>query len=86
MLLPGRPGVLPLLALLESGRQATLLYLGETAPAVTGLAVRLHGAVSSRGAVLDVAAERSAARFAVTSGGQTAAAGTVTLLSAAARG
>ncbi|MGX1274406.1 hypothetical protein [Streptomyces phaeoluteigriseus] len=86
VLLPGRPDVLPLLALLESGRQATLLYRGETAPAVTGLAVRLHGPVSSRGAVLDVAAERRAARFAVTSGGQTAATGTVTLLSAAARG
>ncbi|MFJ4692410.1 hypothetical protein [Streptomyces sp. NPDC088766] len=86
VLLPGRPDVLPLLAVLESGRQATLLYRGATAAAVVGLAVRLHGPVASRGAVVDVAAERGAARFVVTSGGQCAATGTVTLLTAGARG
>ncbi|MEV6612944.1 hypothetical protein AB0N31_03445 [Streptomyces sp. NPDC051051] len=86
VLLPGRPDVLPLLAVLEAGRQAALLYRGVTAAAVVGLAVRLHGPVPSRGAVVDVAAERGAAQFVVASGGQCAATGTVTLLTTGARG
>ncbi|MGV9557724.1 hypothetical protein [Streptomyces sp. NPDC003401] len=81
VLLPGRPDVLPPLAVLEAGRQATLLHRGATAEAVVGLAVRLHGPVPSRGTAIDVAAAaRGPAQFVMTADGQCVATGTVTLL------
>ncbi|MFH8394447.1 hypothetical protein [Streptomyces sp. NPDC018036] len=80
VLLPGRPALLPALAVMEAGRQATLLYRGALPSAVAGIAVRLDAPVPSRGAVVEVAAEGGASRFLVKAGEQIAAMGTVTLL------
>ncbi|MFE4703358.1 hypothetical protein ACFRIC_40515 [Streptomyces sp. NPDC056738] len=80
VLLPGRPALLPALAVMEAGRQATLLSQGVLPSAVVGIAVRLDAPVPSRGAVVEVAAEDCASRFVVKVGEQTPAAGTVTLL------
>ncbi|MET9901743.1 hypothetical protein [Streptomyces sp. NPDC006446] len=80
VLLPGRPALLPALAVMEAGRQATLLYRGALPSAVAGIAVRLDAPVPSRGAVVEVTAEGGASRFLVRAGEQAAALGTVTLL------
>ncbi|MFD5517236.1 hypothetical protein [Streptomyces sp. NPDC127066] len=80
VLLPGRPALLPALAVMEAGRQATLLYRGALPSAVAGMAVRLDGSVPSRGAAVEVAAEGGASRFLVKAGEEIAAMGTVTLL------
>ncbi|MGW2787806.1 hypothetical protein ACWC3X_42650 [Streptomyces populi] len=80
VLLPGRPALLPALAVMEAGRQATLLYRGALPSAVVGIAVRLDAPVPSRGAVVEVTAEGGASRFLVKAGEQIAAMGTVTLL------
>lgn len=79
ILLPGRPSELPLPAVLEAGRQATLLYQGRPPSAVVGLAARITGPVPCRGAVIDVVPEGNGARFLVTAEGRGVAAGTVTL-------
>ncbi|MGW6318901.1 hypothetical protein [Streptomyces sp. NPDC055099] len=80
VLLPGRPTRLPLLAVLEAGRQATLLDSGMTAAAVTGLRMEFHAPVPLRGAGIEVAREAGGTRVLVTAAGRTAAKGTVTLL------
>ncbi|MGW1963629.1 hypothetical protein ACWCPD_25775 [Streptomyces sp. NPDC001935] len=82
VLLPGRPALLPALAVLEAGRQATLLYRGALPSAVVGMAVRVDAPVPSRGAVVEVVAEGGASRFVVKSGERIAAVGTVSLLQA----
>ncbi|MEU8792761.1 hypothetical protein [Streptomyces sp. NPDC048643] len=79
VLLHGNPRELPLHAVLEAGRQATLLYQGRPASAVVGLAAQLRGPVPCRGAVIDVAPEENGARFLVTAEGRDVASGTVTL-------
>lgn len=79
VLLPGRPALLPALAVMEAGRQATLLYRGALPSAVAGIAVRLDAPVPSRGAVVEVVAEGGASRFLVKAGEQIAARGTVTV-------
>ncbi|MEV0529674.1 hypothetical protein AB0I66_40280 [Streptomyces sp. NPDC050439] len=80
VLLPGRPTRLPVLAVLEAGRQATLLNSGMTAAAVTGLRMQLHGPVPLRGAEIDVATETGGTRVLVTAAGHIAATGTFTLV------
>ncbi|MGW5731561.1 MULTISPECIES: hypothetical protein [Streptomyces] len=80
VLLPGRPAWLPAAAVLEAGRQATLLHSGMTAGAVTGLGVRLLAPVPARGAVVEVATEPGGSRFLVTAAGRVVATGTVALL------
>ncbi|MFG2310427.1 hypothetical protein ACGFS9_17410 [Streptomyces sp. NPDC048566] len=79
VLLPGGPAELPLHAVLEAGRQATLLYQGRPPSAVVGLAVRSAGAVPGRGAAVDVVPEENGARFVVLDAGRAVASGTVTL-------
>ncbi|MEV6196298.1 hypothetical protein AB0M19_28320 [Streptomyces sp. NPDC051920] len=80
VLLPGRPAQLPALALMEAGRQATLLYRGALPSAVVGIGVRIDAPVPSRGAAVEVAADGCASRFVVRTDEGTAATGTVTLL------
>ncbi|MFF2365373.1 hypothetical protein ACFVU0_22135 [Streptomyces sp. NPDC058122] len=80
VLLPGRPARLPALAVLEAGRQATLLYRGALPSAVAGLAVRIDAPVPILGAAVEVTAEGCASRFVVKTGERTVATGTVTLL------
>ncbi|MDI3417635.1 hypothetical protein [Streptomyces luteolus] len=80
VLLPGRPDFLPAPAVLEAGRQATLLHAGRTADAVVGLSVDLRGPVPSRGAAIEVDAESGGARFLVTAAGRAVATGSVMLL------
>ncbi|MGY6022540.1 AfsA-related hotdog domain-containing protein [Streptomyces spinosirectus] len=80
VLLPGRPSLLPALAVLEAGRQAVLLSCGMTSGAVVGLRTELRSPVPDRGAAVDVAADRLGARYAVTVAGSVVATGTVILL------
>ncbi|MEV6758568.1 hypothetical protein [Streptomyces sp. NPDC051214] len=80
VLLPGRPTTLPVLAVLEAGRQATLLNSGMTAAAVTGLRMQVHAPVPLRGAEIDVATETGGTRVLVSVAGRIAATGTVTLV------
>ncbi|MFD5625787.1 hypothetical protein [Streptomyces sp. NPDC127072] len=80
VLLPGRPSVLPALAVLEAGRQAALLNSGTTAAAVVGLSVDLRSLTPARGARLEPAPEHGGFRFLVLAAGRVTATGTVTLL------
>ncbi|MFI6654788.1 AfsA-related hotdog domain-containing protein [Streptomyces sp. NPDC050523] len=80
VLLPGRPRLLPALAVLEAGRQAVLLSSGLTAGAVVGLHTELRSAVPDKGAAVDVAADHTGARYIVTADGRVAATGSVSLL------
>ncbi|XKK60721.1 hypothetical protein HFP71_34075 [Streptomyces sp. ARC32] len=79
VLLAGRPARMPLLAVLEAGRQAVLLNSGMTASAVIGLRAEVRAPVPSRGALVETTAEPAGARFVVTAGGRLAATGAVTL-------
>ena len=80
VLLPGRPSLLPAVAVLEAGRQAVLLSSGMTAAAVVGLQTELRSPVPGQGAAVDVAADHMGARFVVTAAGGVAATGAVSLL------
>ncbi|MFJ9535795.1 AfsA-related hotdog domain-containing protein [Streptomyces sp. NPDC101225] len=80
VLLPGRPSLLPAVAVLEAGRQAVLLSSGMTAGAVVGLQTALRSPVPDQGAAVDVAADHRGARFVVTTEGCVAATGAVSLL------
>ncbi|MGW0011150.1 hypothetical protein ACWDVX_15510 [Streptomyces tendae] len=79
--LAGRPARMPLLAVLEAGRQAVLLESGMTAAAVIGLRADVCAPVPSRGALIETSAEPGGPRFLVTAGGRPAATGAVTLWS-----
>jgi hypothetical protein len=81
VLLAGRPARMPLLAVLEAGRQAVLLESGMTAAAVIGLRADVCAPVPSRGALIETSAEPGGSRFLVTAGGRPAATGAVTLWS-----
>ncbi|MFC8851595.1 hypothetical protein ACFT5D_00850 [Streptomyces sp. NPDC057144] len=54
---PGRPARMPLLAVLEAGRQAVLLESGMTAAAVIGLRADVCAPVPSRGALIETSAD-----------------------------
>ncbi|MCX3063497.1 hypothetical protein [Streptomyces beihaiensis] len=81
VLLAGRPARMPLLAVLEAGRQAVLLESGMTAAAVIGLRADVCAPVPSRGALIETSAEPGGSRFLVTAAGRPAATGAVTLWS-----
>ncbi|MEV0017042.1 hypothetical protein [Streptomyces tendae] len=81
VLLAGRPAHMPLLAVLEAGRQAVLLESGMTAAAVIGLRADMCAPVPSRGALIETSAEPGGSRFLVTAAGRPAATGAVTLWS-----
>jgi 2-oxo-3-(phosphooxy)propyl 3-oxoalkanoate synthase len=81
LLLAGRPARMPLLAVLEAGRQAVLLDSGMTAAAVIGLRADVCAPVPSRGALIETSAEPGGSRFLVTAAGRPAATGAVTLWS-----
>lgn len=78
--LPERPRLLPALAVMEAGRQATLLGCGLTAASVVGLRAELRAATPSNGALIETAAEPGGARFVVRAAGGVTATGGVTLL------
>ncbi|PSM44645.1 hypothetical protein C6Y14_00390 [Streptomyces dioscori] len=80
--LAGRPSCLPALAVLEAGRQATLLCCGRPAAAIRGLSVDLYGAVPLTGAVVELTSSSLGPRFAVLTAGRVAATGGVGLLPA----
>ncbi|MDX3321754.1 hypothetical protein PV415_33120 [Streptomyces sp. ME03-5684b] len=79
--LAGRPARMPLLAILEAGRQAVLLDSGMTAAAVIGLRAEVCAPAPSRGARVETSKEPGGSRFLVTAAGRLAATGAVTLWS-----
>ncbi|WP_328931015.1 MULTISPECIES: AfsA-related hotdog domain-containing protein [unclassified Streptomyces] len=79
ILLPGRPRLLTVLAVLEAGRQAVLLSSGMTSRAVAGLRVDIRSAVPARGATVAVVSDHLGAHFAMTVADRPVATGTVSL-------
>ncbi|CAL9370090.1 hypothetical protein [Streptomyces sp. enrichment culture] len=73
------PARMPLLAVLEAGRQAVLLESGMPAAAVIGLRADVCAPVPSRGALIETSAAPGGSRFLVTAAGRPAATGAVTL-------
>ncbi|MGC5567832.1 hypothetical protein ACPYPG_34010 [Streptomyces sp. FR-108] len=80
--LAGGPSRVPALAVLEAGRQATLLCCGRPASAIRGLSVDLHAAVPLTGAFVELNSSPLGPRFAVLTAGRIAATGGVGLLTA----